>query len=82
MLRAHVSGDLIGTSQWTITPNGAGSVAVFAALGLGLQDDRRRRQQGDDFVEAEQVAQVVHGGQVGRVADDDGQHFVLQERFS
>ena len=29
VLRAHVSGDLIGTSQWTITTNDSGCVAVF-----------------------------------------------------
>ena len=29
VLRAHVSGDLIGTSQWTIAGDGSGSIAVF-----------------------------------------------------
>lgn len=29
ILRAHLSGDLTGASQWTITANGAGTIAVF-----------------------------------------------------
>jgi ribosome-associated toxin RatA of RatAB toxin-antitoxin module len=29
ILRAHVTGDLIGTSQWTIAPDGTGCTAVF-----------------------------------------------------
>lgn len=29
VLRAHLTGDLIGTSEWTIAPNGAGTLAVF-----------------------------------------------------
>jgi uncharacterized protein YndB with AHSA1/START domain len=29
VLRARMEGDLSGTSQWTITPDGEGSVAVF-----------------------------------------------------
>jgi hypothetical protein len=29
ILRARLTGDLIGTSQWTITPDGAGCAAVF-----------------------------------------------------
>ena len=28
-LRAHLDGDLIGTSEWTISANGAGTLAVF-----------------------------------------------------
>ena len=33
-----------------------------------------------DFLDAEEVAQVVEGGQVVRVADDDGQHLVLERQ--
>ena len=29
VLRARMQGDLSGTSQWTVTPDGAGSIAVF-----------------------------------------------------
>ena len=29
VLRAKVSGDLIGTSQWTVAPDGDGCIAVF-----------------------------------------------------
>jgi hypothetical protein len=29
VLRAHIVGDLIGTSEWTIAANGAGTLAVF-----------------------------------------------------
>jgi hypothetical protein len=29
VLRARISGDMTGTSQWTVTPAGSGSVAVF-----------------------------------------------------
>ena len=37
-------------------------------------------EQGDDLVDAEQVAQVVDGAEVGRVADGDGQHLVLERQ--
>ena len=39
VLRARMEGDLSGTSQWTVTADGAGSVAVFdedVAVGSGL----------------------------------------------
>ena len=39
VLRARMEGDLSGTSQWTVTSDGAGSVAVFdedVAVGSGL----------------------------------------------
>ena len=55
--------------------------ALFLAgveLGHGLGDGRRRGQQGHHFVDAQQVAQVVHRRHVGRVADGDGQHLVLE----
>lgn len=29
LLRAHLEGDLCGTSQWTVRPDGGGTVAVF-----------------------------------------------------
>ena len=47
-------------------------------LGHGLGDGRRRGQQRHHFVDAQQVAQVVQRRQVGRVADGDGQHLVLE----
>ena len=39
VLRAVMSGDLVGTGQWTITANGAGTLAVFdedLSVGHGL----------------------------------------------
>jgi hypothetical protein len=39
VLRAHMDGDLNGTSQWTVTGNGTGCVAVFdedVSVGHGL----------------------------------------------
>ena len=50
--------------------------ALFLAgvgLGDGLGDGAWRGQHGRDFLDAEEVAQVVEGRQVGRVADGDGQ---------
>ena len=37
-----------------------------------------RGQLDDHFVEAEQVAQIVGGANVGWIADGDGQHLVLE----
>jgi hypothetical protein len=39
ILRGRLTGDLTGISQWTITPNGSGSVAVFdedVSVGRGM----------------------------------------------
>ena len=58
--------------------------ALFLA-GVALGDGLRRSASAGasmaiDFVDAEEVAQVVEGRQVVRVADGDGQHVVLEGR--
>lgn len=36
VLRGRLTGDIVGESQWTVTANGAGSVAVFdESVGIG-----------------------------------------------